>query len=218
MKIERKYSKYVSIVILGFKETFKDLISHSELIFLRFSYPGQFTLDSVADQFVWKNPNETTKFLTFKMDSIEMIKRRNKKEDKCLEDSTNYDYLRLKQAANKAGCKAPYQNLQDDIPICDDYEKLAMFDLENMLQEHFLKPCDEIPQVPFKSENQQQNGNNGLYPLLIAYPAKMKLITQQQAIDGHALIGNIGGYPICINDHVVPKREIKFNFTFGRHV
>ena len=128
------------------------------------------------------------------MDSFEMIKRRNKKEDKCLEDSTNYDNLRLKQAVHKTGCKAPYHNLQDDLPICDDYEKLATFDLKDMLHDGFLKPCDEIPDVSFKAESNQENRMYGLYPLLIAYPAKMKLITQQQAIDGHALIGNIGGY------------------------
>ena len=194
LKINMKYSKYVAHVVLGFKETFKDLISNSEYIFLYFTYPGQLTLAFTADQLVWTNPNETTNFLTFKMDSIEMIKRRNKKEDQCLENSTTYDYVRLKQEVYKAGCKAPYHNLQDYLPICDDYETLAMFDLENMLHEKFSKPCDEIPQVPFKFENQQQKRNNGWYPLLIAYPAKMKLITQQQAIDGHALIGNIGGY------------------------
>ena len=33
-----------------------------------------------------------------------------------------------------------------------------------------------------------------LFPLIIYYPDKVKYVTQYQAIDIHALIGNIGGY------------------------
>ena len=56
-----------------------------------------------------------------------------------------------------------------------------------------------MPQVPFKFASFGEEENHGLYPLLIAYPKKMKLITQQKAIDFHALIGNIGGYLVSKN-------------------
>ena len=194
MKVAKRYLGYVSQVILGFKTSFDELVRKSEMIFVRFSYPGQLTLDLLVDQTLWKNLNDIKLLSQFKMDSIDIIKRRNKRNERCLENSTDYDNFMLKQAVEKVGCKAPYHNIPNDVPICDAYEKLSTFELSTSLHEKSIQPCDEMPQVPFKFASFGEEENHGLYPLLIAYPKKMKLITQQKAIDFHALIGNIGGY------------------------
>ena len=48
--------------------------------------------------------------------------------------------------------------------------------------------------ISFKYLENDMAGQQVLYPLMIAYPKDMKVVMQQQAIDIHALVGNIGGY------------------------
>ena len=72
-----------------------------------------------------------------------------------------------------------------------DNDKLAAFDGMNLSQETFSLPCEEMSLVSFR--NLMVDGFDFNW-LQIAYPAKVKIITQQEAIDIHALIGNIGGY------------------------
>ena len=195
MRIEKKYSSYVRHVIFGFKKSFKEIVRRTSMIIVGFNYPGQLLLNFNFDQYLWKDENDTTTMTGFKMDAIEIIQRRKKENGRCLVDSINYDNLRIREAIEKAGCKALYHKLEDDLPICDGFEELATFDLTNLLREKFIPPCDEISPVPFKL---QRTGpidfSLGLYSLNVGYPGKIKLITQQKAIDIHALIGNIGGY------------------------
>ena len=64
-----------------------------------------------------------------------------------------------------------------------------------MLENDIEPPCLEIPHASLRSASHTGGEKyGGSYPIHIGYPKKMKMITQQQAIDIHALIGNIGGY------------------------
>ena len=193
LKVKEKYSRYVDFVMIGFKKTFEDLVRRTQS-YVRFSYPGQLLLDFAADDYIWNNKSDMNTTVAFKLDSTEVLKRRNKANDKCLEDSIHHDVLWLKHVIKKNGCKAPYHKLQVDEPICDDFDKLAVFDLFVFLHEEFTRPCEEIPHVSLKSVRYDSNYKPGLYSFVVGYPKKIKMITQQQAIDVHALIGNIGGY------------------------
>ena len=129
MKVEKKYSSYVNYIIFGFKKSFKEIVRRTSMIIVGFNYPGQLLLNFNFDHFLWKDKNDTTTTTGFKMDAIEIIQRRNKESGRCLEDSIHYDNLRIREAIDKAGCKALYHNLQDDVPICNGFDKLALFDL-----------------------------------------------------------------------------------------
>ena len=196
MKVKEKYSRYVSMVFLGFKNKFENIARQSQYqaAFVRFSYPGQLLLDFIPDEYLWKYPSDRNTIAGFNIDSVEILRKRNKKTNKCLEDSINFDSFWLKQVIRRTGCKAPYHNLLDDIKICNDFEKLAIFDLFNFLHEEFIPPCEETPHLSFKPLRNEIWDNFGLYPIVVKYPRKFKMITQQQALDIHALIGNIGGY------------------------
>ena len=153
-------------------------------------------MDFTEFLYLWKN-NQTEKpesFTTFKLASIEMIRRRNKPNDNCLSESTSYDVFKVKKAVENLGCKAPYQNLDYDVPFCNYNENLSIFNEIVLNQEKFPPPCVEIPQVSFELSKIGAGRTFGFYPLHVVYPKHMKLITQQQALDIHALIGNIGGY------------------------
>ena len=193
MRVKEKYSRYVDFVMIGFKETFKEILTGNQS-YVRFSYPGQTLLDFAADEYIWKNASDMNTTVAFKLDSTEILKRRNKANDKCLEDSIHHDVLWLKHVIKKKGCKAPYHKVQVDEPICDDFDKLAGFDLFEFLNEEFTRPCEEIPHVSLKVSMYDSSYKPGLYSFVVGYPKMVKVITQQQAIDVHALIGNIGGY------------------------
>ena len=111
-----------------------------------------------------------------------------------MEDSISFDSFWVKQVIRRTGCKAPFHNLLDDTKICNNFDKLAVFDLFNFLHEEVTPPCEEMPHISFKQIRTEIRDSFGLYPILVKYPKKVKMITQQQALDIHALIGNIGGY------------------------
>ena len=194
IQIEAKYSSYVFGMSLNFKAIMISLLNQIEMVFVHFHHPGQLYRDFRADYIIWKNPRNYTHFTAFKMDAIEVLRRRSKPNEKCLKDVYRYDEMKLEKIIERTGCKAKYHSILDDYPICKDEEELANFEGSNMGNENFLLPCEEMSHISFKTLDHGKDYGYGFYPLHVAYPEKMKIITQKQAIDIHALIGNIGGY------------------------
>ena len=152
---------------------------------------------SGPDQFIWSNPEEDRRFTSFKVDSIEILRRRNKRNDKCLTEETSYDGKIIKQHVEKVGCSAPYNPSYQHIPVCDSDQNLNDFfnNGEFLPKGNVSFPCQEMSHLSFKYNNRMKPIDQlEWYPLHISYPENIKLVTQSQAIDAHALIGNIGGY------------------------
>ena len=194
MKVKKEFSKSIRFIILGFKNMFESVVGQSEGIFALFRYPGQILTDMTPDKILWKNASEKETLTMFKFASIEILRRRYKRNRECLSDFMSYDDVKIKKVMQNIRCKALYHNLEYDIPICNRSEQLAMFNVLHLEQVKTPPPCEEIPQVSFKVLKMLVGNAYGYYPLQIEFPKKMKLITQQQLIDIHALIGNIGGY------------------------
>ena len=194
MKVKKEFSMSIRFMILGFKRAFENVVRGSRGISIHFRYPGQLLTDLQADEFLWKNANDTESFMMFKLASTEILRRRSKRNRECISDSMSYDDLKLKEMVKNVGCRAIYHNLHYDIPICNRTEELVKFDAIDIEDVKIPRPCEEFPQVSFKLIRIWVGDMYGYYPLQIQFPKKMKLITQQQAIDIHALIGNIGGY------------------------
>ena len=193
MKIKQNYAKYVRIVILGFNTIYEDVLHQIGEAFVKFHYPGQLFLDFRGDHFLWKNRSETDQFVYCKIESAEILRRRNKEGQICLADSMLYDDLIQKYVIEQMGCKASYHRLKDDVPLCDNNDKLKVFNGLNFGTANFSLPCEEISQLSISYLNRNDT-RFGLYPIMISYPPKTKIITQQKSIDIHALVGNIGGY------------------------
>ena len=71
------------------------------------------------------------------------------------------------------------------------------------LAEKYLPPCQEMPNIVYnhgignldeKIGTLEIMENMDNIVIVVTYPDKWKIITQSQAVDIHALIGNIGGY------------------------
>ena len=194
MKITEHYSKNVEYVGLNFKTIFHNLMGHVSGVWIRFSYPGQLLRDPRSDQLIWRNLTGATKLVGFKIDYIEVLQRRNKKNKPCLSNSNLYDKVMEEKMIEIAGCRAPHHKFKTNFSLCNNLKQLAVFDEWNLIDVKIPPPCDEMSYISFKYLENEVAGEQGLYPLMIAYPKDMKVVMQQQAIDIHALVGNIGGY------------------------
>ena len=131
-------------------------------------------------------------FLTIK--GIELLRRRNSRKKKCMQDWRNYDLAVLKEHVKSHRCRTPYQKLYLEFPKCNTKNsiKQAAYIFDQVRTKYFPKPCQRISKL-------DQSFNAGLFEskllkVIISYPEDVKIITQSKEIDVHALIGNIGGY------------------------
>ena len=155
--------------------------------------PNQLSLAGSYFKYTWPKRNEKKKYsMDFNLQQIDLLKRRNKRNDPCTND-LNFDQVILDDHLQKIGCKAPYQRTNKSMEICDSIEKIrdAKFDLfYNELQK---KPCTSASTLSF-SYNEYEYEGSGWFRVILFYPNQYRKITLIQAIDLHTLIGNAGAY------------------------
>ena len=124
------------------------------------------------------------------INSIEVLRRRNKSGSQCI-PNYRYDDVIIRQEIEKVGCKPPYYHSNEDFPICKKPEELEYFvQTKNKLAENHIPPCHGMSHVFYKHHKEIKDSHQ----VIIEYPKHVKEISQEQKIDQHALIGNIGGY------------------------
>ena len=66
---------------------------------------------------------------------------------------------------------------------------------EKRNNQKYSKPCGTMSKIDYSYSTDPQNWmNNTFFAISVIYPEQMKIITQEQSVDLHALVGNIGGY------------------------
>ena len=190
-----KDDKVPRVIMLTFNATLKNILKNSGYVESLFTYPNQFTRADVKSQYIWYNPEETNIMETFEILSIETVKLRNKWNNPCFVDWMNYDDLLQQKHLKGVGCRPPYLNNLRDFPICNTSQQMkkAKFDFLQLPEDYHLVPCQGIPDVPYKYEQPFPNKTDG-FTIVIIYPKNVKTIKQEQLVDLHSLIGNIGGY------------------------
>jgi hypothetical protein len=70
--------------------------------------------------------------------------------------------------------------------------KHSHYDFGKVRGKYYSKPCKRIS----KLDVQERIWNHGsrIISIAILYPEEIKIITQSKEVDGHTLVGNIGGY------------------------
>ena len=78
--------------------------------------------------------------------------------------------------------------------FCDTKDKMknVIFHEWGQQSTYVKVPCQEMPYIDYKHTSMEFNLD--YYLIMFYYPRKAKYITQSREIDGHSLIGNIGGY------------------------
>ena len=127
------------------------------------------------------------------MSSIEVVKRRNKMSDPCVEDWMHYDDLVLNRHISSVECESPYQRQNGKLCRTKREMKNSQYEVDVAKAKYLPPPCQEITDVKYKT-NKLLNLPDRAPIISVIYPNLMKLISQNQSVNIHALIGNIGGY------------------------
>ena len=149
-------------------------------------------------QVIWQMNSKTYRNIGVVMSSTEILRRRNKWDDPCLTNWTDFDGLLMNEHIARFGCSNPY--LTQNKPTCSSAAKMkeSMYEME-VLREHF-QPCEVMSNVEI--DYLDYGINTSLYSkipagcrfLRIEYASDVKIITQAPSVDLHSLIGSIGGY------------------------
>jgi hypothetical protein len=163
-------------------------------VFAGFNYPQQFSRANNLKA-IWPYPEEGISPEEFEILSIKTVMQRNKRNEPCFLDWMSYDTLLLKKHLENVGCRAPYHKTYDTFPICNTVEQMkkSYLDMWSLPLDYQLMPCQYMTTVPYRHSKELSFKPNS-FTIIVTYPSNVKTVKQSQAVDVHALIGNIGGY------------------------
>ena len=163
-----------------------------------YHYPQQMlALTSAFQNYIWPKVKLDYK-MTFVMRSFEIITRRNKRRNPCLDHGISYDTFTLQNYMNEIGCIPPYLNNTIELPICKDKEKMRKTSIQLLNKKstssQVINPCEYIGNLQFSYSEQHYGGNGDIFSVSVNMPVTFKHVIQTQAIGAESLIGTIGGY------------------------
>ena len=137
--------------------------------------------------------------MRYRIDGVEVVKRRNKKSRPCY-DWSNFDAKIIENHIKKVGCRASYQPAFEDVPVCLSQEGTNDASQDRVKLEYGIEPpCKSMETIYYTyseadSSHTHAAEQNMVEILIAPYNKRFKEILQTRAIDIQALIGNIGGY------------------------
>ena len=199
--ISRNFAKFAQAIILRFKSTLSDVLKNmqnkglGETVLVS-NYPEQVCRYVNKYRNIWQTASKRYMNIVVAIASMEILRRRNKKNDPCIPNWKDYDNVLKRGHVSKVECSTPYL-IESSKPICSSAVKMneSRYDV-NLMREKF-KPCQgmsnvEIDYLDLGVTATHINGPG--MELTIEYPSEVKMITQARSVDLHALIGSIGGY------------------------
>lgn len=174
-------------------------ITEKQFVSVTFNFPNQFLRNIEDNRYIWGNSRSTlNSYNAFKITHIELIHRRFKQKDPCFQKWNNFDEEVLKRHVKNVSCNPPYLTANSRTCATIEEMKNSFYSVRDAKHKYCPKPCHELTNIIFTSHYYDMNGiddfENDYIGLRVAYPGNIKLITQNQLVDIHSLIGNIGGY------------------------
>ena len=198
IKPEEPYVSGASSINIIFNPQLRQLLPKLGAVYMGFNFPQQRLLDWPGSQY-WNNFNKTGYYDWFKVTTVELLKRRNKHSQPCSIEWKELDDWILKRHIQDTGCRAPYIKAYEDFPICDTKTKMeqSVFFWADDPGSTYPIPCEGASNIGYTFSSVASD-NSRIDPsslmLFVSYTNKIKTITQSRLIDGHSLIGYIGGY------------------------
>ena len=143
--------------------------------------------------------------LRYKIKGVEFVRRRNKKNQPCHEDWTNYDDEILKRHVMVSGCSPPYIGPFPDVSTCWTKDQIASSVFSLRMDDYDVQPpCQGMEKIDYFFEEHvweekdiwwNKTSTEGAFWFgLYIYNQKFKEIVQIKALDVNGLVGYIGGY------------------------
>ena len=135
--------------------------------------------------------------MRFTITSMDILKRRSKMAQECIDDGIKYDDYVMENHVEKFACKPLYLNIVSNSSMCSGKEKMdeAIFDFV-AIHNISVKPCTTLHNVNYRYEEADFDNKriqNRFY-IEIVFPDSFKEIVQVKAVDIQTVIGNAGGY------------------------
>ena len=141
---------------------------------------------------------EISTTLTFKINTIEILKRRHKGSNPCEKAWRCFDEIIAKEHLKHRKCRPPYLEHDKTYPVCNTTESMknSIYHYFKVRNEFFSTPCQAMTKIDFTFTDHIPFflPKDDEFGISVQYPEEYKVITQSQAVDSHSLIGNIGGY------------------------
>ena len=178
------------------------------LFYVAFHYPNQIFRSFSNAYYQWSDRNDSKKYyqMRFIINSMEVLRRRQKYNQPCYDEKLNYDNMIVEDAVRKIGCNPPYYNFSTISKPCDSKDELmwihVITGIEWATMKHELPPCAEIQKMAIEYYEDDLYGydindtdNEGWFKIMITNKARhFKEIKQTRAYSLQSLVGNVGGY------------------------
>ena len=118
--------------------------SEGKHILTIFHYPNQLIHSVQNMNYIWPTRKSSKSFsMKFQIEGVEVLSSRNKPTSPCNPNWKHYDADVLLQHVTDVGCRAPYQLLDKNVPICSTEEKKleAMMPLDMNTKKKYPPPC-----------------------------------------------------------------------------
>ena len=129
----------------------------------------------------------------FDIQQVEVLKRRNKRNDPCVPNELNFDQMILDDYLEQLGCKAPYHKTGDSMEICDSTENMTKASFDFVWNQKVKKACTSASMITYNYIEEEINESESFYVSFI-YPNQYKEVVMVRAVDLQILVGNAGGY------------------------
>ena len=136
-----------------------------------FHYPGQLFsgLYTVKYDYPSRTGKNSNYKMHFEMRDIDVVTRRNKRLEPCIENITSYDRLIIDKKLTEVGCYPPHVNFneisQSDLPKCNNatqMKEIASLGM-GLHDESVEQPCRSISRIDFTyHEIEKGSSSNGL--------------------------------------------------------
>ena len=196
--INPKYAQNISMIVLRFDPLLAEKLKQmqemgSGTVYLTTNYRHQVSKYVEKYQLIWQTASERNMNTEMIISNIEILKRRNKRGDPCIENWRDFDNWAINEHIDRVGCSNPYL-IQGKL-MCSNATKMKESKyLMNIIDFNF-NPCQGMSNADIKYiENPYNSTTDSRLWLRIQYPSEIKMITQTQSVDLHSLVGNIGGY------------------------
>ena len=210
------------------------------------SYPGQVFRGAstfLGKVFAWPNKKDSsnTYEMAFGVKDVEVIRRRNKGETKCV-DWDKYDSLLEQQVLTYVGCRPFYLLSMESHRQCNTQQEMARIYkefLENMVSSQdlmkFLPPCSEIQRMRaiytetkinieeeeklYPGMDRKNKEGRGWFRITVNFDKnEFKEIKQVRAYSAQSLIGNAGGYVGLFVGYTIAELPALFDMLYTRLV
>ena len=123
-------------------------------------YPNQLMVAGKTKKYTWPERERYDKFeMKFLVNGVEILRRRNKMRQPCIENWQNYDDAVLVNHLNKIKCRSPYQNPSIEYPLCntkDEIKNSHIYLNEGEISMH--PPCKAMEKVYYTFQETNLEG------------------------------------------------------------